>query len=495
MNLSMQQRDLYQKLLDFPVDDPASQLPFSDRLAGENGWSMTYSLRVVEEYKRFVLLAMLADHIVCPSEQVDQAWHLHLTYTKSYWCDLCENTLGRPLHHGPTTGGPAEAIKFRELYERTKATYRHYFQQEPPPDIWPDAETRFGEDLNVRRVNTQHYWLVPKPRSLVRYMLSSRAQEVVVLGLAPLLFAAVNPLDLRGPDFLLLFGIVYMFSTVAALVLRRTLRSEWGERVDLSGDDVKDPYEVAYLAGGEARVAQAATATLVRTAVLRLEKGIPSTRLAENMALPEHAHEVEAAVYAAVKATGGKLEGHRFKKFAAVAFAKLKRSLVKKGLVETGSSFMMSRLWPLAVLCPVLILGVIKLGVGLSRERPVGFLIVGLAVVVATMGWFAISQPRCTIAGQRLLRELQRAHGEGKQVMEIHEGHGLNSDLAFNVALLGVAGALSPSDPISQLFAGPEWTGGDSGSSAGCAASGCGAGCGGGGCGGGGCGGCGGCGG
>jgi hypothetical protein len=70
----------------------------------------------------------------------------------------------------------------------------------------------------------------------------------------------------------------------------------------------------------------------------------------------------------------------------------------------------------------------------------------------------------------------------------------LNSDLAFNVALLGVAAALSPADPISQLFAAREWTGGDSGSSAGCAASGCGGG-GGGGCGGGGCGGCGGCGG
>ncbi|MEK6230809.1 MAG: hypothetical protein N2A42_03075 [Luteolibacter sp.] len=33
------------------------------------------------EYKRFVALAMLAGHPVTPSEEVDQAWHLHLVYT------------------------------------------------------------------------------------------------------------------------------------------------------------------------------------------------------------------------------------------------------------------------------------------------------------------------------------------------------------------------------------------------------------------------------
>lgn len=493
MRLSAQERDLYQKLLEFPLDDPESELPFSDRLARENGWSIGYSLRVVDEYKRFVLLALVADHVVCPSEQVDQAWHMHLTYTESYWSDMCQNTLGRPLHHGPTKGGPAEGVKYRDLYERTQATYRHYFQENPPSDIWPDTETRFGEDLSFRRVNTQHFWLVPKPRHLLRRMLAGRSQELVVLGLMPLAFAAVNPFELRGPQFLLLFGIVYLFSVVAALVLRQTLRRESGERVDFSGADVKDPYEVAYLAGGEARVAQTATATLVRSGVLSVEKGLTSTRLIDNSPPPEHAHEVETAVYAAVQATGGKVEGHRFKKFGTAAFAKLKRSLVKKGLVETGPSFMMARLWPLAVLCPVLLLGLIKLMVGISREKPVGFLFIGIAMVVATMCWLAISQPRCTIAGQRLLQQLKRANNDGQEVMEIHGADGLNNDLAFSVALLGVAVALSPKDPISQLFAAPEWNAsGSSSSSTGCAATGCGGGgCGGGGCGGG-CGGCGG---
>ena len=76
---------------------------------------------------------------VCPSEDVDQAWHLHLTYTRSYWKRFCGDVLGRPLHHDPTRGGPAEARKHLAMYDRTLAAYREAFGHEPPPDIWSPA--------------------------------------------------------------------------------------------------------------------------------------------------------------------------------------------------------------------------------------------------------------------------------------------------------------------------------------------------------------------
>jgi hypothetical protein len=39
----------------------------------------------------------ISTHIVTPSEQVDQVWHLHLTYTRSYWDEFCPNVLGQPF--------------------------------------------------------------------------------------------------------------------------------------------------------------------------------------------------------------------------------------------------------------------------------------------------------------------------------------------------------------------------------------------------------------
>ena len=124
--------ELWRKIRDFQVDDPSSELTFTDRLARENDWSLGFADRVVQEYKRFIFLAATAPHRVTPSEAVDEAWHLHLIYTRSYWDDLCRNVIRRPLHHGPTKGGSAETQRFHEQYRQTLASYREAFGEEPP---------------------------------------------------------------------------------------------------------------------------------------------------------------------------------------------------------------------------------------------------------------------------------------------------------------------------------------------------------------------------
>ncbi|MDA0812281.1 MAG: hypothetical protein O3C21_07850, partial [Verrucomicrobia bacterium] len=110
--------ELMCRLDGFALDTAGDALRFSDRLARENGWSRELSLRVMKEYRRFLYLCMEAGHPVTPSDAVDQAWHLHLCYTRSYWEDLCDGVLGRKLHHGPTRGGDDEGAKFHGWYTR-----------------------------------------------------------------------------------------------------------------------------------------------------------------------------------------------------------------------------------------------------------------------------------------------------------------------------------------------------------------------------------------
>ena len=155
--------EIHRRLIDFELDDPAARFTFTQRLARENGWSAARAARVVLEYKRFLFLAVAAGHPVTPSDAVDQAWHLHLTYTESYWHGLCRDVLGRPLHHGPTRGGTAEAVKFHDWYARTLASYRRLLGAEPPRDIWPPPAARFGRERWVR-VDTRRSWVIPKPR-------------------------------------------------------------------------------------------------------------------------------------------------------------------------------------------------------------------------------------------------------------------------------------------------------------------------------------------
>jgi hypothetical protein len=132
------------------------------RLARENGWTPTFAERVIEEYKRFVYLAMVAGHPVTPSDEVDQAWHLHMLYTESYFDRLCDELLGKKLSHGPTRGGKSEGPKFEDWYERTKRSYQEEFGTEPPSDIWPASEKRFGDAPYFQRINVRENIVVPR---------------------------------------------------------------------------------------------------------------------------------------------------------------------------------------------------------------------------------------------------------------------------------------------------------------------------------------------
>src|SRR5690606_37880231 len=127
--------ELWRRLDGFRFDVPQAGLTFTQRLARENEWTVGYSHRVVQEYRCFLYLAMTSGIEVTPSDQVDQAWHLHLTYTRSYWHDLCGEVLGEPLHHGPTRGTSSYGERYREQYAQTLLLYRELLGHEPPADI------------------------------------------------------------------------------------------------------------------------------------------------------------------------------------------------------------------------------------------------------------------------------------------------------------------------------------------------------------------------
>lgn len=153
---------VWKALFSYSIGPEDAALPFVSRLARENGWSGSQADRVIDEYKRFCFLAVTAGHEVTPSDAVDQAWHLHLTYSRDYWERFCPQILQRTLHHGPTAGGDAERHRYFEQYAQTLRTYERTFGETPPADIWPDAARRLIEDPKARRVHSRDGYIVPK---------------------------------------------------------------------------------------------------------------------------------------------------------------------------------------------------------------------------------------------------------------------------------------------------------------------------------------------
>ena len=158
-------------------DDNSDSLTFSRRLARDNGWSHWFALEVINEYKKFLYLMYVAEHPVTPSIEVDQAWHLHMIYTRHYWEEFAKHMPFKP-HHGPTKGGLKENEKYIEWYSKTLVSYKQTFNMNPPVNIWPDSSLRFRKGQTWQWVDTSQYLLL---KNSVGYVL-------IIIGLLLFLF-------------------------------------------------------------------------------------------------------------------------------------------------------------------------------------------------------------------------------------------------------------------------------------------------------------------
>lgn len=108
---------------------------FVERLMKEQNWNKTFALKAIEEYKKFLYLMAIAKEEISPSLIIDEVWHLHLLYTKSYWHKMCRDIIKREIHHGPGTGKKSHDVKYVDLYLKTKQKYKTEFGHFPN-EIW-----------------------------------------------------------------------------------------------------------------------------------------------------------------------------------------------------------------------------------------------------------------------------------------------------------------------------------------------------------------------
>lgn len=279
-----------------------------------------------------------------------------------------------------------------------------------------------------------------------------------------------NPFDWYGGAFLALYAFLLVGAILCSLLIAAWLRPE-GQPGAVGDDD-----ELALLAGGRNRLGEAVLARLLaRRAITIGHEGV-------------YTHVSPTGASSAERDLLSLPSPFRWKaasEMIAGAATQLEQRLIDRGLLMELEE--QRRLRAYAVLPLVLLtgFGLIKVMVGLSRERPVGYLLAFLAVTVIVAIILIVSIDRRTRYGIHLVSETrQRSERLGRAPTEAEAGTA--------VALFGTAVLVG--SPMAELHGIRRQSDGSTSRGSDSSGGGCGGGGGGGssGCGGGGCGGCGG---
>lgn len=306
-----------------------------------------------------------------------------------------------------------------------------------------------------------------------------------------MLMAQMNPLDLPGPAFLALYLVLLVSALIIAFMFRRWLVARGENQTPVVR---LDPYEAAFLSNGRDAVIDTAIAMLVQRQVL---KAVSATRsLATSGSLPRDAHPVERAVYQAVARSATPVKEVRAAALWSVE--EIGERLKNMGLILSDARWRAVRAVPTLIMVAVLALGIAKVFVGLSRNRPVSILVELSFVTVVIALLFFFVRPRATPAGEYVLLQLKLDNAALHATARSRPQMLTPGDMAYAIGLFGI-GALPFVDDswteLRQTLNPPPSATSSSGSGNSCSSgsscsssSSCGSSCGGGG----GCGGCGG---
>lgn len=293
-----------------------------------------------------------------------------------------------------------------------------------------------------------------------------------VFGLNFIRLMAMWPLDLPGPQFLLVYLVVGWLVLLALFLLRHAAESEDTPKVNLA-----DPYLIAFLRGGKNESLRVAAMSLVDRAILTAD----GTKLvAVEAAFGKATNAVEQAV---VKHFNPSAEASSLFKMkeADDVMSRYEQELTRLGLLP-DAEVKSARALRMGVALVVLItLASVKIGVALSTGHTnIQFLCI-LMVIFAVIA-VVMSRPRRTKAGDRMVEDLRTLFGGLKERSSQIQNGASPAEFALMAGVFGMATV----PYAKKLF--PQ-----AGGSSGCGSS-CGSGGDGGGssCGGGGCGGCGG---
>ncbi|MCU0440081.1 MAG: hypothetical protein MUC49_19510 [Raineya sp.] len=358
----MKKNNVWEEIEKFDFDSPPSEYGFSVRLAYENGWSLNFTQKAIEEYKKFMFLASISKEMVSPSEIVDTVWHQHLLFSHFY-ANFCQK-LGKWIDHVPSTHQVSEKHKFVQAKKHTQELYQEHFGK-MPEDIW--GNHTILDDL----------------RNMAKSRISGQQINIVAFFMFILLFYPFQKLlepaflKISSSDFLLgyallmilagvglwIFTIQYFQKEIASIIPQNPLLQDF------------HPLELIYMQKKRlVYVMHAITNELLRKgciqidAVNRLEINEKTVSLTFfEQIIYEYIHERRAVYYT-------DLVNHFISKPMFTQISKFVHDFEK--VIFVSKMYLKYHIIKQTVYYIIFGLGLSRLFLGIERDKPVGYLIV-----------------------------------------------------------------------------------------------------------------------
>ncbi|MEG3180928.1 TIGR04222 domain-containing membrane protein [Sphingomonas sp. LT1P40] len=230
-----------------------------------------------------------------------------------------------------------------------------------------------------------------------------------------------GPFDWTGGPFLTLYGALLVIVVILGFVIPARLRPDGRDQ------RVRDPDQLAYLAGGRTRLADSIVARLLAGGALAMHGKNKFDILSRSGTRPADT---------GVLALSPPLDWPRIEQTLRPTADTLGERLQAMGLMLDRGQRASLRYWALLPYLTLLMFGVTKWLIGDARERPVGFLTILLIVTAVFALIRALSIPKLTVAGADALTEAQ-ADADRIRRAPLHEEMGMAVALFGTGVLVG----------------------------------------------------------
>jgi uncharacterized protein (TIGR04222 family) len=369
-----------------------------------------------------------------------------------YWQEFCPKILQTTLHHEPTRGGSSEQLKFGSWYSKTLESYEQFFGHIPPIDIWPKPKDRFGRDLHFIRINSQQSWVLSKPNLTI--FLKPQLRKIGIFTFLVFLSLMItscqiisqipNPINFTGPEFL----TFYIFLVVMGIALAAWLRfSLCLVSANINQQPDLNTYEIAFLAGGNHRLIMAAITSLVKQGYVEVLKekspfGKTQGKLVVTGKIDAIADPVEKAVAQDILATDGAIE-QVFQNSTGMKDS-IRSRLEQLGLFPSDAQALKAQIYPSLIVVILLGIGLYKMAVGISRDKPVGLLLICIFGLLVLGARFFV-KPQRSRYGEIIFKDLRN------RLQHLKTANSSDSELVLAVAFFG-ATVLMGDTALADLY-------------------------------------------